>query len=140
MEVTANALQTVRPDSNVVYTNTAVSGCPSILHREGSGLVTLRGLSNGQCRARFRVTFGANVALSTGAAVEPISLAIAINGEPESTATAISTPAAVGEFNVVGRSLFLDVPTGCCTQISVENVGTTDVDVQNANLIVERVA
>lgn len=139
MEITANALQTIATGQNVIFTNTAVSGNCSILHREGSGLVSLRGLTQ-QCRARFRVTFGANVALPADATVEPIQLAIAINGEQVATATMISTPAAVEEFNNVGRSLNIDVAAGCCAQISVENIGATAVDVQNANLIVERVA
>lgn len=139
MEITANALQTINPNSNVVFTDTAVSGNCSILHREGSGLVSLRGLTQ-QCRARFRVTFGANVALPADAEVAPISLAIAINGEPVQTALMISTPAAVEEFNNVSRSLNIDVAAGCCAQISVENAGLAAIDVQNANLIVERVA
>lgn len=139
MEITANALQTVNPGSPVVFTETAVNGNCSILHREGSGLVALRGLTN-QCRARFRVTFGANIALPADATVGPISLAIAVNGEPIGPATMISTPAAVEEFSNVSRVLFMDVAAGCCAQISVENTGTTAVDVQNANLIVERVA
>ena len=140
MEITANALQTVNSNNVVIFTNTAVSGNPSILHREGSGLVGLRGLTN-QYRARFRIMFGANVALPTGAtATEPIILALAINGEPINSATMISTPGVVEEFNNVSRSLFIDVVQGCCAQVSVENVGNTAVDVQNANLIVERVA
>jgi len=139
MEITANALQTVSVGSNVLFTETAVRGNCSIVHREGSGLVTLRGITR-QCRARFRVSFGANVALPTGTAVEPIELAIAINGEPVATTTMISTPAAEEEFNNIYTSIFLDVPACCCYQVSVQNTGTTEVDVVNANLIVERVA
>lgn len=139
MEITAIALQTVNPGTPVVFTETAVNGNCSILHREGSGLVTLRGLTN-QCRARFRVTFGANVALPADATVAPISLAIAVNGEPVSSTIMLSTPAAVEEFNNIDRVMFLDVAAGCCVQVSVENTGTTAVDLQNANLIVERVA
>ena len=139
MEITANALQTVAVNAPVVFTETAVNGNCSILHREGSGLISLRGLTN-QCRARFRVTFGANIALPADATVGPISLAIAVNGEPIGPATMISTPAAVEEFSNVGRVLFLDVAAGCCAQVSVENTSTTPVNVQNANLIVERVA
>ena len=139
MEITANALQTVAPNGVVVFTSTAVSGNPSTLHREGSGLVSLRGLTN-QCRARFYVSFGANIALPADGTVGPISLAIAVNGEPIGTSTMRATPAAVEEFHNVSSSLFIDVAQGCCAQISVENVTTDDVDVQNANLIVVRVA
>ena len=139
MELTANAIQTVPANGNVIFTDTVVCGNCSIMHREGSGLVTLRGLTN-QCRARFRVSFGGNIALPTGGTVGPISLAIAINGEPVATTTMISTPAAVEEFNNVFSAIFIDVPKGCCSQISVRNTSDQLIDVQNANLIIERVA
>lgn len=139
MELTANALQTVEANQNILFTDTAIAGSCSILHRAGSGLVTLRGITN-QCRARFRVTFGGNVSLPAGGTLGPVSLAIAINGEPVATTTMISTPAALEEFNNVFSSIFLDVPAGCCSQISVKNTTNQSIDVQNANLIVERVA
>lgn len=139
MEITANALQTVSAGSNVVFTNTAVNGTQCMLHREGSGLVTLRGITNQQ-RARFRVTFGGNVALPAEATVAPISLAIALNGEPVAETTMISTPSAAGAYNSISRVLFLDIPSGCCSQVSVENIGTAAIEIQNASLIVERVA
>ena len=139
MEITANALQTVTVDQNVLFTETAVRGNGSIMHREGSGIVTLRALTN-QCRARFKVSFGANIAVPTGETVGPVSLALAINGEGVPTSSMIETPAALEEFSNVYSSIFIDVPNGCCTQVSVENIGTIPVAVQNANLIVERVA
>lgn len=139
MELTANALQVVEANQNILFTDTAIAGSCSILHRSGSGLVTLRGITN-QGRARFRVTFGGNVELPTGGTLGPISLAIAINGEPVATTTMISTPAALEEFNNVFSSIFLDVPAGCCSQVSVKNITDQSIDVQNANLIVERVA
>ena len=139
-EYTATTLQTVLTNQNVLFTETAVcSNNNSITHREGSGLITLRGITN-QCRARFRVTFGGNIAIPTGGTTEAISLAIAINGEPVQSTTMIVTPAAATEFFNVSSSLFIDVPAGCCAQISVENTSTQTIDVQNANLIVERVA
>lgn len=140
MEITANALQTVATNQNIIFTDTVICGNCSLYHREGSGLVTLRGLSSTQCRARFRVTFGGNVAIPTGGTVGPISLALAINGEAVATTTMISTPAAAEEFNNVFSSIFLDVPRGCCYQISVKNTSGNNINVQNANLIVERVA
>lgn len=139
MEITANAVQTVAANQNVIFTETPIRGNCSIIHREGSGLVTLRGITD-QCRARFRVSFGANVAIPTGGAVVPIELAIAINGEAIGPATMISTPAAVANFNNVYTSIFLDVPAGCCYTISVANIGTDAIEVENANLIAERVA
>lgn len=140
MEITANAVQTVTENDNIVFTNTSVAGSSCIVYRQGSGLVTLRGLTNGQCRARFRVTFGGNVAIPTGGTVGPITVAIGINGEPVQTSEMIVTPAAVNEYFNVYRSMFLDVPRGCCSQVSVENLTGGSILVQNANLTIERVA
>ena len=139
MEITANAIQTVAAGGNVLFTDTVAAGNCSIVHRDGSGLVTLRGLTN-QCRARFRVSFGGNIAIPTGGTVGPISLAIAVNGEPVATTTMISTPAAVEEYHNVFSAIFLDIPKGCCSQISVQNVSDQPIEIQNANLIIERVA
>jgi hypothetical protein len=139
MEITANAIQTVAEGANVLFTDTTVPGNYSIMHRDGSGLVTLRGLT-GQCRARFRVSFGGNIAIPSGGTVGPISLAIAVDGEPVATTTMISTPAAVEEYNNVFSAIFLDIPKNCCSQISIQNTSGEAIEIQNANLIVERVA
>lgn len=139
MELIANALQTVNANQNVLFTDTVVCGSGSILHRDGSGLVNLRALTN-QCRARFRISFGGNIAIPEGGTVEAISLAISIEGEPVGATTMIVTPAAVEEFFNVHSSVFIDVPKGCCYSVSVENISTQPILVQNANLIIERVA
>ena len=139
MEIIANALQTVLANQNVYFTDTVTCGNLAITHRDDSGLVTLRGLTN-QCRARFRVSFGGNIGIPATGTVEAISLALAIDGEAARATTMTVTPAAVSEFFNVYSSMFVDVPRGCCLTISVKNVSTQPVDVQNANLIVERVA
>lgn len=140
MEITANAVQTVAAGSNVTFTETPVSGNCSILHADGSGLVKLRGLTTTQCRARFKVYFGANIAIPTGGTVDAISLALSVDGEPIATTTMIATPAAVEEYFNVGSSIYLEVPACCCSTIGVRNIGTAAINVQNANLIIERVA
>ena len=139
MEITSNALQTVAQNQSVYFTSTPIDGNCSIVHRDGSGLVTIKGITN-QCRARYKVYFGANIAVPTGQTVGPISLAIAIEGEPIPPTTMTVTPAAVEEFFNVNSIVFIDVPRGCCNSISVRNISTIPVEVQNANLIVERVA
>lgn len=139
MEIIANALQTVESNQNVLFTDTVVCGNCSMIHRTGSGLVTIKGNTT-QCRARYRVSFGGNIAIPTGGTVEAISLAIAIEGEAVPSTTMIVTPAAVEEFFNVFSAVFLDVPRNCCMTVSVKNISTQAVDVQNANLIVERVA
>ena len=138
-EYRANALQSVEENQNILFTDATSCSTNSIFYREGSGLITLRGITD-QCRARFRVTFGANIAIPTGGTVEPISVAISIDGEPIAVSTMIFTPAAVEEFGNVNRSIYLDVPAGCCVRISVKNTSDQTVSVENANLIVERIA
>jgi hypothetical protein len=81
-----------------------------------------------------------NVALAADATVAPIEVAVAINGEAISTTRAVSTPAAVGEFNNVGSSTYIDVPAGCCTSITLDNIGEPAIDIENVSMIVERVA
>ena len=139
MEIIATAVQTVAENQNVLFTDTVTNGNCSISHRPGSGLVTLRG-TTAQCRARYKVSFGGNIAIPTGGTVEAIKVALAIDGEGLASSTMIVTPAAVEEyFNVFG-AMFIDVPKSCCITVSVTNTSTQDILVQNANLIIERVA
>jgi len=138
-EYVANALQTVEINQNVLFTDTVIYGNNAVVHRDGSGIITLRGLTN-QCRARFRITFGANIAIPADGLVEPISVAIAISGESVTSSNMIVTPAAVEDFWNVGRTIHVDVPCGCCVQVSVRNTSEQAIDIQNANLIIDRVA
>ena len=56
MEIIANAVQTVGANQNVYFTDTVVCGNGCITHRDDSGLVSIKGLTD-QRRARYRVTF-----------------------------------------------------------------------------------
>lgn len=151
-EFTYNPVQTVQPNQQVLL-NTTI-GCPKgyVLHREGSGIVTLRGIVNNptNCFARYQVTFNGNIALPAEATVVPISVGIAIDGEPILTSKAIFTPAAADQYGNVTSTAIITVPRGCCFNVSVENtsaVPTTPagsnapaINVQNANLTVSRIA
>ena len=135
------ALQTVAADDNVLFAN-SFRACKKgfIEHRNDSGIFTLKGSCNG-CKAVYRVIFDGNIAIATGGTVEPISVAFTINGETLGNATAIATPAAIGDFWNVSITTFIDVPCGCCVTVSIENTSaTTAIDVTNANIIFDRVA
>ena len=138
-EYIANAIQEVAIDQNILFTETPVCGNNSIAHREGSGLITLRGITN-QCRARFRIMFSANIAVPTGDTAGPISMAIAIDGEPIKSTEMIVTPAAVNEYFNIVSSVYIEIHARCCSHISVKNTSTQAINAQNANLIVERTA
>lgn len=137
-EFTNVALQTVADGQNVLFTETPVRCCRgNIQHREGSGVFRLRSPQQGV--ARYRVTFGGNIAVPTGETVGPISLALSVDGEPLASATATVTPAAVGEFNNVFTAVFVEAACGCCATVAVENVSGIPIEVTNANIIIERV-
>lgn len=153
-EFTKNEVQTVLPNQ-VVTLNTSI-GCNkgNVYHRPGSGIVTLRGNTN-NCFARYQVTFNGNVAIPSTGTVGPISVSLALDGEPLLTSRAIVTPAAVAAepptqdnfFNVTSTAI-ITVPRGCCPHVAVENTseGATATTVapailvQNANLTVTRIA
>ena len=129
----------VAAGQNVPLTETAINSKPCITHREGAGIVTLRGLTN-QCKARFRVAFGGNIAIPTGGTVEAITAALAINGEPLSSAVATVTPAAVENYFNIYVSAIVEVPKGCCLTVAMENTSTQAINFANSNLTVDRVS
>lgn len=151
-EFTYNPIQTVNPNQPVIL-NTTIR-CPKgyVVHREESGIVTLRGIVNNPyaCFTRYQCTFNGNIALPEGVTtIGPIAIAIAIDGEPVPTSKAIVTPAADGEFFNVTATAIITVPKGCCNNISIENVSESStpdttpapqIDVQNANLVIQRIA
>lgn len=140
-EYSAVAVQTVAVDGNIFFDNGSRACRKGLIqHRDDSGIFFLKGAGNG-CRSTYRVTFNANIAIAAGGTVEPISVALTINGEPIGNGVAVVTPAAVGDAFNVSFTTFVDLPCGCCVTVSVENVSdTTDIDVSNANIVFDRVA
>lgn len=138
-EYVNNSIVTVASNQSVPLYATAVSGKACIVHREGSSQITLRGITN-QNRALFRVSYGGNIAIPTGGTVEAITAALAINGEPLTSATATVTPAAVENYFNIYVSAQVCVPKGCCLTVAMENTSTQAVNFANSNLTVERIA
>lgn len=156
-EYVYNAVQRVQPNQNVLLQGSIPCNKGYVYHRNGSGILTLRGIVNNVngCFARYQVTFNGNIAVPSDGTVGAIAIALSINGEPIQTSRAIVTPAAVAAdppttenfFNVTSTAI-ITVPRGCCLSVAVENVseGATAADpapvilVQNANLVVDRIA
>ena len=139
MELTGIALQTVAVGEDVAFTETAVNGTKCIVHRQGSGIIKLRGITN-QCKARFLVSYSGNIQIPTGGTIEAISLAIAVDGEPLQSTKMIVTPAAAQNLQNISSQAYIDVPCGCCSTVAVQNTSTQSIEVQNSNLIVTRQA
>ena len=149
-EYTYNPVQTVEPGQNVILNDNIPCNKGYVLHRNESGIVILRGIVNNACAcfARYQVTFNGNIALPDGSTVGPISIALAIDGEPIQTSRAIVTPAATEDYFNATSTAIITVPKGCCFTVAVENTSTPAVAggtapailVQNANLTVTRIA
>ena len=156
-EFTRNEIQLVNPNQPVTLETTIGCSKGYVYHRHNSGIVTLRGIVNNPCGcfARYQVTFNGNIAIPDGGTVGPISVALALDGEPILSSRAIVTvdltaddpPTQNGFYNVTSTAI-INVPKGCCFNVSVENTSesatpaTTPAPailVQNANLTVSRI-
>lgn len=149
-EYVMNDIQEVQANQNVLLQDSIPCNKGYVYHRNGSGILTLRGIVNNPsaCFARYQVTFNGNIAVPTDGTVGAIAIALAIGGEPIQTSKAIVTPAAVDEYFNVTSTAIITVPRGCCMNVSVENVSEgataadapTAINVQNANLVISRIA
>ena len=137
-QFTANTLQNVNTNQNVLFTDVPVKGNCLIIYREGSGLVTVNGTNNSSCKARYRVFFSGNISVPDGGTAGPISMAIALNGEPIASTIMTATPTSTESFFNVATSTILEIPCKCCYQISVYNTTNQTLAVQNASLIIEK--
>ena len=144
-EYLANAVQTVTVGNPIVFSASIPCTRGYIYHEDETGIFILRGITP-NCFARFQVTYNGNISVPTGGTVGPIAVAIAVNGEPRVTSRAIVTPAAVEEYNNVTSTAIITVPKGCCFSLSVRAVNaaddaeTTAIEVQNSNLVINRIA
>ena len=148
-EYLANAVQEVALNAPIIFTASIPCTKGYIYHEDETGIFILRGITAGQCFATYQVTFNGNVELPAGATVTPIAIAITVNGEPRLTSKAIYTPAAAEQYGNVTSTAIIKVPKGCCFSVSVDAVpASTDptvtpapaIDVQNANLVITRIA
>ena len=140
--------QDVNLNDAVTFTNSIPCTKGYIFHEDGTGIFTLRGITN-NCFARYQVTYNGNIAVPTGGTAGPIAISIAVDGEQRPSSKAIVTPAAVEEFNNVTSTAIVTVPRACCKTVSVRAVsGVTDpadtpaptITVANSNLTVTRIA
>lgn len=148
-EYSANAIQTVAAGGSVIFTESPVPCNRGLIyHRDESGAFRLasptamgRGCRRGCCcmdypTANYQVAFHANIQIPEGGTVEPISLAIAIDGEVDASSIMTYTPAAVEELGNVGADVIVAVPCICrCSSVSVRNVSTQPIEVVNANIV-----
>lgn len=148
-EYLSNPVQNVALDNPILFTDSIPCNKGYVYHEDGTGIFILKGCTN-NCFARYQVTFNGNIAVPEGGEVTPIAVSVSVLGEPRLTSRAIYTPAAVDEYGNVTSTALITVPKGCCFSIAVRYVdATTDdptttptpsIEVQNANLVIDRVA
>ena len=146
-EYSAVAVQTVAPGEAIIFTESPVP-CERglVRHRDDTGAFLLAGYVpySGGCRCKqnqsaiYLVDFGANIAIPTGGAVGPISVAVAIDGTSLPASTMIVTPAAVEQYFNVSRAINAAIYRGCCQTVSVRNVSDQPILVQDANILFSR--
>ena len=147
-EYLANAVQEVNVGDPIIFTASIPCTKGYVYHEDETGIFILRGIVNNSCAnfARYQVTYNGNIAVPTGGTVGPIAVAITVNGEPRPTSKAIITPAAVDQYGNVTGTAIITVPRGCCFSMSVRAVNaeadstTASINVQNSNLVINRVA
>ena len=138
--------QTVAVDENILFLN-GDRCCKRgyILHNNTSGVFRLKGIcKNCATRAVYKVNFHANVAVAPaadGGVLGPVTLALTQNGETMLNTVSTVTPAAIGDLWVINFETLIELPCGCCDTISVRNISaTTAIEVENANILFERIA
>lgn len=147
-EYLANAVQTISLNQPAIFTASIPCNRGYVYHEDETGIFILRGCTP-NCFARYQVTFNGNIAIPTGGAVTPIAVALTVNGEPRQTSRAIYAPAAVDTYGNVTSTAIITVPKGCCFTLSVRYVAADDdpatvptpvIELQNANLVITRIA
>lgn len=143
-EYLANAVQEVALNAPIVFTASIPCTKGYVYHEDETGIFILRGITN-NCFARYQVTYNGNIAIPTGGAISPIAIAITVNGEPRLTSRAIFAPVVANEYGNVTSTAIITVPRGCCFSVSVDSVPVDDtptptIEVQNSNLVINRIA
>lgn len=141
-------VQAVSLNSPVIFTSSIPCRRNLVYHEDETGIFTLRGCTD-QCYATYQITFNGNVQIPEGGDVVPVALAIAVQGEARPSSLAIYSPQAVEEFGNLTSTAIVKVPRGCCFSVSVEHVPASAdptvtpapvIEVQNANLVIDRIA
>ena len=128
--------------------------CPQlVVHDNMTPNLNLRGIvRNTACcnpKAKYRVAFTGNMAVAEGGTAGEIQLALSVNGYVRPFTISAATPAATGDFWHAGGDTVIDVPSGCCTTVTVVNASVSatpattpapTITVRNLNVEVSRIA
>lgn len=145
-EFVYDEVQTVAPGKAALLNDSIPCRKGYVLHNNGSGIVTLRGIVNGPscgCATRhatYDVSFEADIAVPAGGTAVAISVGIAQSGEIIPVTVATVTPTVAGAFFHVSGRKTIQVSQGCCPTVSIDNNSTQDIQIQHLNVPVVRTA
>ena len=147
--LTRDAVETVALNTPITFIDSIPCNKGCVFHQSGTGILILRGKTN-NCFARYEVEFTGNIAIPDGGDITPIATAIVVSGEQRQGSRSIYTPANVDEYGNITSRATVDVPRGCCFNVSVEYVsGVVDdptvtptpfINVIDGSLSINRVA
>ena len=148
-EWTGIAVQTVNPGESIVFTENPVPCTRGFVrHRDDSGNFLLSGWTPNMnrcccCRqssnsALYLVDFSANIAIPTGGTVGEIDVALSLDGGTLAGTVMRVTPAAVEEFFNISRAVNVSIFNNCCQTLTIRNVSSQPILVQEANVIFAR--
>lgn len=110
-----------------------------VLHQNGSGILTTRGIVNNPCAmfTRYKIKFIANIAVPEGGTPGEISLAVAVNGERVPYSLSAVTPTVANAFFNVSGIAYVDVVRCGTPSVSIENTSATEEAITCRNLAVD---
>lgn len=146
-----NEIQQIPAGSSALLNDAIPCNRGYVLHRPGSGILTLKGAVNNPCArfARYKVFYDGNIAVPTAVAPGEIQVAIAIGGEVLSSSIAAATPTVADAYWNVSGFAIIDVPVGCCYTVAIENATVSEdpattpaipINMRNLNVEVTRLA
>jgi len=146
-----NEIQQIPAGSSALLNDAIPCNRGYVLHRPGSGILTLKGAVNNPCArfARYKLVYDGNIAVPTAVAPGEIQVAIAIGGEVLSSSIAAATPTVADAYWNVSGFAIIDVPVGCCYTVAIENATVSEdpattpaipINMRNLNVEVTRLA
>lgn len=134
----ATSIQTVTSGSNVLFPTdrirTKACQCPCkgwLAHDAGSGLFTLTKAGI------YEVTFDADITSTT---TGDASLVLEQNGEAVGGTLSLYNVATAGVYGNVNGDTLIQVPCGASYTIALGNNSGLELSVQNANIIIKKLA
>lgn len=130
-------LQMVKANHNVLFNEELTCKALSHIKHDQNGTFTVYKTSRPQKRDKYKLTFGANIAIPKEERIQPTALALCVNENAVLSSAIINTPASTDSYYSINRSMILEFNSDETTQFSVRNIGATDLKVRCSVFLIE---